>query len=143
LNDKAYVGPTAKLRGYMTSLLGSEGGLATGTFNELVGELTLDSLKTTFGGNPTEGERAALIALQASVNKPEAQRKQALERVVAVLARREAFERQRAGELRGGTYYKPGGGTPSGGTPAPAAPSGSGSAPAAGVPQGWQVQQVR
>lgn len=38
-----------------------------GEFKNLLGQQTLAALKTTFGGNPTEGERAILTELQGSL----------------------------------------------------------------------------
>jgi hypothetical protein len=80
-------------------------------FENLVMTQALQSLKSIFGGNPTEGERAILVELQASVDKPASVRKEILARAKRLAQARLQFNQQRAEEMRGGTYYK----TPQGG----------------------------
>lgn len=77
--------------------------------NAVVGQ-ALASLKTIFGGNPTEGERAILLQLQGSSSMPVDVRKRVFARAKELAAKRLEFNRQRAQELRGGSFYKPGGG---------------------------------
>ena len=79
-------------------------------FNNLVQQGALSQLKTIFGGNPTEGERAILLELQASSSKPPPIRKKILERAKALANTRLALNQQRADQLRGGDFYKPQGG---------------------------------
>lgn len=110
LSAKAYEGPTASLRGYATSLLGSEGGLATGEMENVVGTNALTQLKAIFGGNPTEGERKILLELQGVARLPDAQRQKIFDRGIALAQRRLDFNQRRAEDLRGGTYYKQDGG---------------------------------
>ena len=79
--------------------------------NAIIGQ-ALTSLKTIFGGNPTEGERKILLDLQGSSSMPAAVRKNILGRAKEMAQRRLEFNKARASELRGGTYYKPGTGLP-------------------------------
>lgn len=81
--------------------------------NAVVGQ-ALASLKTIFGGNPTEGERKILLDLQGSSSMPAAVRKSVFTRAKELAQRRLAFNKQRANELRGGEYYKQGGMSPQG-----------------------------
>lgn len=120
INDKANSGWLASTRAtagnYLPDWLvpdevsSPESSQATTEYDNLVQTQALQQLKTIFGGNPTEGERAILLELQASSNKPPKVRQNILERAKALAAKRLEFNGQRANELRGGTYYKPGGG---------------------------------
>ncbi|MDK1377091.1 MULTISPECIES: hypothetical protein [unclassified Sinorhizobium] len=83
---------------------------ATTNFDNAVIGQALTSLKTIFGGNPTEGERKILLDLQGSSSLPKGVRGQILDRAIEMANRRLEFNRERAASLRGGDYYKPGGG---------------------------------
>lgn len=119
INDKANAGVLAGERAAVGANLpdlfvpdfvsSPESSVATQNFENLVLGQALDQLKSTFGAAPTEGERKILIDLQASVNKPAATRKLILERAIELADLRLAFNRQRAAEMRGGTYFKAGG----------------------------------
>ncbi len=85
---------------------------ATANFENLVLGQALGQLKSIFGAAPTEGERKILVELQASVNKPPAVRAEILARAKVLANARLQFNEQRAAQLRGGTYYKPGGSQP-------------------------------
>jgi hypothetical protein len=84
----------------------------TTNFSNLVLGQALSSLKATFGAAPTEGERKILIELQASADKPDKVRQDILSRAEQLAQKRLEFNRKRAEELRGGTFYKPQGGGP-------------------------------
>lgn len=87
-----------------------EGGEATANLDNAVIANAVTQLKTIFGGNPTEGERKILLDLQGSSNQPDNVRQGIYGRAKAAAEKRLAFNKQRASELRGGTYYKPDGG---------------------------------
>jgi hypothetical protein len=97
-----------------------EQGKATTEFTNLVLNQALGSLKAIFGGNPTEGERAILLDLQASVDKSPAERRSILERAISMAERKMQYNQDRARELRGGTYYQPKEEAPTGGNETPA-----------------------
>lgn len=126
LNDKAYSGPTAGLRGLVTGALGMEGGEATQELDNVVINGALTQLKAIFGGAPTEGERAILLDMSGASNQPAPVRRTIFERAKQAAERRLKFYQQRATDMRGGTYYKPGANSadqpPSAPTP-PAPPS--------------------
>lgn len=65
----------------------------------------LEQMKSIFGGNPTEGERAILLEIQGSSSQPKAVREAIYKRALAAVERRKQFNSDRATELRGGTYY--------------------------------------
>ena len=106
LNNKAYSGVGASTRAaIMSNIPGSyEGADATVALDNLIKEQALGSMKSIFGGNPTEGERAVLLELQASANKTPGQRQEILNRAVKAAEMRIAFNKQKADALRTGTY---------------------------------------
>lgn len=83
---------------------------ATANYENLVLGQALGQLKSIFGAAPTEGERKILLELQASVDKPDNVRQEILGRARQLAENRLRFNEQRANELRGGTFYKKGGG---------------------------------
>lgn len=104
--------------------------------NAVVGN-ALTQLKAIFGGAPTEGERAILIELQGSSNQPANVRAQIFERAKAAAERRLQFNQRQADQLRGGTFYKPGGG--SSGQPGAVQPPQTGQG---GAPQRYYNRQT-
>lgn len=112
-----------------TGFFDDKKGQATTEFTNLVLNQALGSLKAIFGAAPTEGERAILVELQASVDKGPQERQAILDRAVALADRRLAFQKDRGAELRGGTYYQPGGGPDRDG-PAPQRQGGAANPPA-------------
>ena len=109
-NDQAYTGLGASTRGYLSSLVGAEGGEATQDVENLVQNQALQQLKSIFGGMPTEGERKILLELQGSVGQSPQVRKEIWKRAKSMAQSRLSLEEQRSNQLRGGTYFRPGGG---------------------------------
>lgn len=72
----------------------------------------VDQLKTVFGGNPSEGERKILLDLAGSMNSPDDVRQAIYDKAIKAAQDRLELNQRRAQEIRGGTYYNPGGGTP-------------------------------
>lgn len=113
LNDKAYEGALAGGRAaVMSNIPGApkEGANAAVDLNNIVTGQALEQLRATFGGMPTEGERKVLLDVQGSVNMTAPQRKEVWERAIKLVERREKIAKERADQLRGGTYFKPQGG---------------------------------
>lgn len=128
LSDTAYTGPTAPLRAKVMGLIGDEGANDTQNLDNILTENSLSSMKAIFGGNPTEGERAILLEIQGASSKPKAVRDEIIGRAIKAVDRRVQYNKDRAGELRGGTYYKPETATTPvvpGAEPAPAAAPGA------------------
>jgi hypothetical protein len=88
-------------------LASPEKSIATQDLQNLTTQQALESLKAIFGGNPTEGERAILLDIQGSVNKPDEIRQKIYDRGLELARRRLEINRERAAELRGGEFYKP------------------------------------
>lgn len=113
LNNKAYSGFGASARATLRSNLpgASQGADATIAMENIIKDQALTSMKSIFGGNPTEGERAILLDLQASANKTPKQREEILTRAMQAAQRRLSFNQQKAESLRSGSYMT-GGGAP-------------------------------
>jgi len=111
LNNKAYSGVGASARATLRSNLpgSSEGADATIAMENIIKDQALTSMKSIFGGNPTEGERAILLDLQASASKTPKQREEILGRAMQAAQRRLDFNKQKADSLRGGSYMSEGG----------------------------------
>lgn len=107
-----------------------ESSAATAQLENITTGNALESLKATFGGNPTEGERKILLDIQGAAGQPDHVRQEIYARARAAAERRLKFNEDRAAQLRGGTYYKP-----QDGSAVPPAPQ------AAGVPTAGTVQQ--
>jgi hypothetical protein len=140
LNSKTYSGVGAGARAKIYSQLpgAQETADATVEYDNLVTGQALESLKATFGGMPTEGERKVLMDLQASVNKTPEQRKAILARAKQLAEIRLKFNTQKAESLRSGTYMK-------GSVQSPANMDwqGSvGSSPAQSGKPGWSIKAV-
>ncbi len=109
-------------------LASPERAAATSMLDNSVISSALSKLKETFGGAPTEGERAILMKVAGASDQPYEVRKQIFEEAARLVERRVEINKREADQLRGGTYYKPGGGMS--GTPgAQPGPSGLGGAP--------------
>lgn len=129
----AYLGSQARS---VVGMAPSEESNALINYDNLVKEQALAQLKTTFGGNPTEGERKVLLELQASSGKTPEQRAAILDRAIALAQDRVKGAEQRRESLLTRSYRQPAGAQPPApATPgAPAAPAAPG-APAANIPQ--------
>jgi hypothetical protein len=110
LNKKAYSGYGAKPRAVLRSNLPGESGAADATINldNLMTGQALESLKATFGGMPTEGERKILLDIQASADKTPTQREQILKRAIQAANKRLSFSKNKSQALRTGTYFTDG-----------------------------------
>lgn len=106
LSKKAYSGPGAGTRGYAGTFFGAEGAQETSDLSNLVMSNALSQLKSIFGAAPTEGERKILLDIQGSVNQPDSVRQAIYDRAIGLARKRLDFNKARAGELRGGTFYK-------------------------------------
>lgn len=110
LNNKAYSGYGAKGRALVRSNLpgASEEADATINLDNIMTGQALESLRATFGGAPTEGERKILLDIQASAEKTPEQRKLLMERAIAAAQTRGAYAAQKAKAIRDGSYLTEG-----------------------------------
>jgi hypothetical protein len=87
--------------------------LATREQQNLLSKGAIDKLRASFGGNPTEGERAALLALEGIDSKSKEERAQIMKNTYKLLKDRREREQKRLNEISKGAYRET--------TPAPAA----------------------
>lgn len=106
-SEKAYEGFGATQRAVMAgNLADSERATATAMLNNIVTGNALEMLKATFGGAPTEGERAILLQLQGSANLPRAQREAIYNRAIEMADRRLQSNQAKAEGIRNGSYFQ-------------------------------------
>ena len=74
----------------------------TAELNSILSSGVLQALSTLIKGNPTEGERAYVERLGATINKTKGERRVLMERALALLRPRLAFEQMRAEALAQG-----------------------------------------
>lgn len=105
-NKGAYSGFGAKTRAVIRSNLPgqSPGADATIDLDNMMTGQALESLKSVFGGMPTEGERKVLLEMQASSDKTPAQREAIMDRAISASEKRLKFNSSKAQSLRDGSY---------------------------------------
>lgn len=108
-SDLAYDGVGASQRALAAGTFGLDQDRATATtmLDNIAKGNALEQLKATFGGAPTEGERAILLQLQGSANLPKAQREAIYNRAIQLAEARLKSNQEKANSLRGGTYFQP------------------------------------
>jgi len=106
LNDQAYEGSLSGVRKMLGQAFASDDPtyVATESLDNLVTKGALESLRATFGGNPTEGERKILLDLQASSSKPKAVRQEIYQRALEAAQLRIDRESRRLSGLKSGEY---------------------------------------
>lgn len=108
-SSKAYDGVGASQRAGIRGMIGggSEEATATAMLDNITTGNALEQLKATFGGAPTEGERAILLQLQGSANMPRAQREAIYTRALEMAEIRIKSNQEKAESLRSGSFFKP------------------------------------
>lgn len=81
-----------------------EQGAATTEFGNLIKEQALNSLKATFGGNPTEGERQILLSLQALPEYTKEEQKKIIDNAMKAADKRISFNQSKAKSIETGNY---------------------------------------
>lgn len=76
----------------------------TTEYNNLVKGQALSSLKSIFGGNPTEGERAILLQMQALSDKTPQEQAAILANAERAIERRNQFNQSKAKNIQSGDY---------------------------------------
>jgi hypothetical protein len=107
LNPNSYAGGLAdKGVRALQETAGSDDPIVVNTrqIENLLGQQALGTLKTIFGGNPTEGERAILLELQGIGAKSRDERKLIMERLFEVLEDRKARLATRLDDIISGKY---------------------------------------
>lgn len=105
LNETAYSGFGAGVRAkVMSNIYGTEAADATVDLDNMMTGQALESLKTIFGGMPTEGERKVLLDMQATSDKTPEQRGAIIDRAITLAKVRQKFNAKRASDIRSGKY---------------------------------------
>ena len=78
--------------------------LATREQTNLLSKGAIDRLRATFGGNPTEGERAALLDLEGIDSKSKDERSRIMKNTYKLLQARRAREQKRLNDISAGLY---------------------------------------
>lgn len=78
--------------------------LATREQRNLLGKGAIERLKAAFGGNPTEGERAALLELEGLDAKSKEERARIMKNTYKLLQARHAREKKRLDDINAGRY---------------------------------------
>jgi len=76
----------------------------TSEVENLLGSQVMSKLKTTFGGAPTEGERAILMELEGAGSKTPEDRAKIIQRAYKAAKERRAREEKRLNEIKSGLY---------------------------------------
>tara|TARA_R110000824_G_scaffold100858_1_gene239660 strand:- start:1879 stop:2979 length:1101 start_codon:yes stop_codon:yes gene_type:complete len=121
LSETAYDGVTAQERAFVVKnspdVFVSEeernAAINTGLMDKIVQQQALSSLKATFGGMPSEGERKILLEIQGSSELPKAERDKIWTRAIEMAKKRIALNKKKAlqYEKRYGSDYSLGYGT--------------------------------
>ena len=110
MNKDAMSGPLVGGRSYLLSLAGDKQAIATRDLENMIQTQAIEKLKATFGGMPTEGERKILLELQGSMSENPETRKRIWERAREMAQARLELNQREVDQIRGGTFFKPGGG---------------------------------
>jgi hypothetical protein len=78
--------------------------LASREQSNLLSKGAVDKLRASFGGNPTEGERAALLALEGLDSKSKEERAKIMQNTYRLLKARRVREQKRLDEITKGSY---------------------------------------
>ena len=108
LNKTAFDKPTAGIRGTIaavTGIGGKQAGVDTGVLENKITGGALEQLRATFGGNPTEGERAILLKVQGSVNQVREIREQIFKDAAELVRRRIKYNQKYATAVRAGNQH--------------------------------------
>ena len=78
--------------------------LATREQKNLLSKGAIDKLRASFGGNPTEGERAALLQLEGLESKSKEERALIMKNTYKLLQARRQREQKRLNDINAGLY---------------------------------------
>jgi hypothetical protein len=110
LNSVAFEGSLTGIRKKVGSVFASDDPayVAAEELDNVLANIALGKLKTTFPGSITEGERKILMDLQGSSNQPRAVRERIIRNAIPVIQRIVARNKQRIEKIQSGEYSRPG-----------------------------------
>lgn len=136
LNDKTFSGFGAGIRGDIASKLPSsiapKGAVETAEWSKIMEPEALQNMANTLKGATTDFELKKHIGMLADASTTPSVRKGVIQRMKKLAERKLEIEQSRINDLRGGSYFKEGGGA-SGARQAPAAPTSGATPPARAV----------
>ena len=119
LNSKTFTGLTAGLRGTIATKVPGGGavfdknaGLATEEWSKIMGPEALQQMANTLKGATTDFELRTFIGMLADPSTDPKVREKVIERMEKLTDRKLEIQQSRVKNLRGGDYFKPGGGAP-------------------------------
>ena len=107
LNPEVPGGPGTGITKYASMLSNPEQFAKTQELSNLATQQALGVLKSTFGAQPTEGERQILLDVSGSVEQPPEVRKKIYDRAMEAVAARQDMTRKRYKEITEGSYGRP------------------------------------
>ncbi len=120
LNDKTYTGVGAGARGWAGTalsgmpgagmLIDTEQARATSEFGKLMSMEAIQAMASTLKGATTDAELARFVDILADPSTPPDIRGRTIDRMMQLAERQKQIKSSRINQLRGGEYYKPGGG---------------------------------
>ena len=120
INDKTFTGYTAGVRGDIgTKMFGGSlfvnknAALATSEWQKIMGPEALEKMANTLKGATTDFELKKFIEMLGDPATDPKIRKSVIERMERLTDRMIEIQNSRVKDLRGGNYFKPGGGQPS------------------------------
>lgn len=117
LNNKTFTGYTAGMRGAIGSkvpggglLVDRDAAMATEEWSKIMGPEALNMMANTLKGATTDFELRKYIEMLADPSTPPNIRKGVIERMKRLAERKMEINQRRIQDLRGGNYFRPGGG---------------------------------
>ncbi|MEY3659754.1 MAG: hypothetical protein RLZZ169_579 [Pseudomonadota bacterium] len=109
LNSTAYEGSLTGIRKQVGSLFSSDDPayVAAEELDNVLANIALGKLKTTFPGSITEGERKILMDLQGSSSQPRKVRERIIRNAIPVIQRIVQRNKQRLNKIQSGGYASP------------------------------------
>jgi hypothetical protein len=119
INDKTFTGYTAGIRGDIGTklpggsfLVDQNAALATSEWQKIMGPEALQAMASTLKGATTDFELRKFIEMLGDPATDPKIRKSVIERMERLTDRKIELQGSRVKDLRGGSYFKPGGGQP-------------------------------
>lgn len=137
LNTQTYTGTGAGVLGRTGTsfpgaglILDPKKAEATREFNQIMSMEAIKSMSSTLKGATTDREMDRFVEILGDPATPPDIRGRTLDRMMTLAQRQKDLAQARIGQMREGTYYRPGGGASAGASPQAAAAGGQSGAPA-------------
>ncbi len=122
LNDKTFTGVTAGIRGKIGTtvpgagyILDQKSAEATREFNQIMSMEAIKAMSSTLKGATTDREMERFMDILGDPSTAPSIRANTINRMMTLAQRQKELAQARIGQMREGTYYRPGGGASGGG----------------------------